>query len=212
MDNMSQEKKSVVNPIRRQILISGATSPLVLTLMARNASAALQRGAPSGAAPYSAAMFGSLRLDGTEIELGKVDDNSGILYEELRSDDTNRSYYGTPGTKGDISLLYYYTDNSWSSSLETEKTLSYYEYNCQWTLGALGTSGPSSANDFVQRYEKAMCSKNTPPETDWTETSGIYQKIYKTTDLTTGSIGSFTTIATFAEAVGAIKGLTSYRP
>ena len=206
MDNVNQENKSVVNPIRRQILISGATAPLVLTLFARNASADLKVGVASGAAPYSAAVKGSATLEGTTAS----DDPN--LYAQLVSDDTAnkeylRAYYGTPGT-GKITINTKYKEGS--------TTEVYYEYTCTWTFGTkgkmIGGTG-EKVGEYAQRYEINKCdSVFSSSSFSWDSTNSIYTWTYKASDRYMG-VSSFegkNAIDNFTSAVTEINGYEEY--
>ncbi|MDO4583329.1 MAG: hypothetical protein Q4D62_04405 [Planctomycetia bacterium] len=164
MDNVNQENKSVVNPIRRQILISGATAPLALTLFARNASAQTVH-ISHGKAPYSAAMIGSQRLNGNDIvniEDGDVDES--VLYKKVVSDSEGgslRKYYGSPGS-GTI------TYGEPTSEVVGDATFYTYTYTCMWQVGtSSGTTGPTHAGNFTNRYENRKLKGLEVENTDW---------------------------------------------
>lgn len=202
MDNLNQEKKPIVNPLRRQILIGGATTPLVLTLFARNASAVeISR----GGAPYSAVVKGSRILDGGTVE---SDSSNSELYEKLKNPENTgpngkvlQDYYGVPGT-GEISEE--------SRSIEGSSD-SYYVYTCTWTFRAPG-AGPSTAGNFARRYERDKISGNGIGETPGDITTDAlvytYQKKYQATNLPV----SVDNIDSFVAGIKEILALDEYVP
>lgn len=133
MDKMKETVKPSMDRTRRQLIIGAGLTPLVVTLhSAKVFGQDLAAGSPSGAAPFSGVIEGSLGPDGqtpgnasTEVELYNLI-ASGNCPEEVYN------YYGQAGhSTGDFA-----------------------SYSVDWEYGNHGTMGEGTPYAWTYEYEK----------------------------------------------------------